>query len=267
MKEQLWSNIERVRSASPLVHNITNFVVMNNTANALLAVGASPIMAHAHEEIEEMVGLAGSCVINIGTLDKFWVQSMMSAVVAAKKLKKPWILDPVGAGATSYRNHVISSLIQFDPTVIRGNASEIMSIAYQNTISKGVDSTNQSTEAIEAALLLQGQTGAVICISGSRDFIISDQSIVKLSNGHPLMAKVTGMGCTATAIIGAFCALPDITPLDATVSAMALMGVAGEIAAAKASGPGTMQLNFLDALYNITMNDFTSRLKISNESI
>lgn len=267
MKEQLWNNIQRVRAVNPLVHNITNYVVMNNTANALLAVGASPIMAHAHEEIEEMVGLAGSCVINIGTLDKFWVQSMLSAVIAAKKHKKPWVLDPVGAGASAYRNHVISSLIQSEPTVIRGNASEIMSMSYQNTTSKGVDSSNQSNEAIEAALLLQGQTSAVICISGPKDFIISDKSIVKLSNGHPLMAKVTGMGCTATAIIGAFCALPDLTPLDATVSAMALMGVAGEIAAAKASGPGSMQLHFLDALYSITMNDFTSRLKISYESI
>lgn len=266
MKEQLWKNVVAVREQSPLVHSITNYVVMNNTANALLAAGASPIMAHAHPEMEDMVSIIGALVINIGTLDEYWVESMQLAIAKAEELGKPWVLDPVGAGATPYRNEVLHQLTTgFKPTVLRGNASEIMSVAKVSSKTKGVDSTHQSNEALNAAISLANTLNAVVCISGAVDLIVSKENVVALKNGHPLMAKVTGMGCTATVLIGAFCAL-GIDPFEATASAMALMGVAGELAAEKAAGPGSFQMHFLDALYSITEEQFMQRLQVKEHA-
>ncbi|GAB3176265.1 hydroxyethylthiazole kinase [Telluribacter humicola] len=263
MKEQLWTNVLAVREQSPLVHSITNYVVMNNTANALLAAGASPIMAHAHPEMQDMVSIVGALVVNIGTLDEYWVESMKRAVTKAEEVGTPWVLDPVGAGATPYRNNVVNLLTtQFKPTVIRGNASEIMSVARVSVQTKGVDSTHESNEALDAATSLANTLDSVVCISGATDLIVSKERLLALENGHPMMARVTGMGCTATALIGAFCALPKVTPFEATASAMALMGVAGELAAEKATGPGSFQVHFLDALYAVTKEQFMERLHV-----
>lgn len=264
MKEQLWKNILAVREQSPLVHSITNYVVMNNTANALLAAGASPIMAHAHPEMNDMVSIVGALVINIGTLDEYFVKSMHLAINKANALGKPWVLDPVGAGATPYRNDVLEELLQFRPTIIRGNASEIMALAkkHQST-TKGVDSTHQSTEAMEAAAILCQHFGSVVCISGATDIIVSAGKTVKLSNGHPLMARVTGLGCTATALTGAFVAVNPHSPVEATASAMALLGVAGELAAEHSKGPGSLQVNLLDILHSINKEEFMARVKVS----
>lgn len=262
MKEQLWKNIRTVKEKSPLVHNITNYVVMNNTANALLAVGASPVMAHGHREVSDMAAIAGALVINIGTLEEYWVESMRIAIQSAKNNHTPWILDPVGAGATPYRNKVLEELVRHNPSVIRGNASEILALVHNNNSTKGVDSTRQSEEALDAAEELSKFTSAVVCVSGATDLVVYQGKSIGLSNGHPLMAKVTGMGCTASALIGAFCAVNPDNPFEATLSAMALMGIAGEMAAEKSSGPGTLQLHLLDALYNITEEDFQQRLKL-----
>jgi len=261
MKTKIWNYIEAVRNSSPLVHSITNYVVMNNTANALLAAGASPIMAHAHAEMKEMVSIAGSLVINIGTLDEYWVQSMQIAITQAEALKKPWILDPVGAGATPYRNSVLKEFIgTWHPSVIRGNASEIMSLAQMSAQTKGVDSLNQTEEAIGAAIHLNETTGAIICVSGATDSIIDQGRLVSLKNGDPLMAKVTGMGCTATALIAAFCAANPDELFESTIAAMALMGVAGELAAARSAGPGSLQMHFLDILSILTAEDLNRML-------
>jgi len=262
MKEQLWQNILYVRKNSPLVHNITNYVVMNNTANALLASGASPIMAHAHEEVKSVVAISSALVINIGTLDNYWAESMLLAAEQANDLGKPWILDPVGAGATAYRNEVLAKLIMLKPDVIRGNASEIMSLANHNISgTKGVDSIHQSSEAISAAKSLHEHTGSIICVSGATDIILGNGQKVLIANGNPLMGKVTGLGCTASALIGAFIGtIPD--KLEATVSAMALLGIAGEIAAENAAGPASLQLQLIDKLYNISETEFYQLLKI-----
>ncbi|WP_187263254.1 hydroxyethylthiazole kinase [Pontibacter beigongshangensis] len=262
MKDQLWKTVQAVRTNSPLVHNITNYVVMNNSANALLAAGASPVMAHAHSEIEAMVGIASALVINIGTLDEYWVESMRRAVLQAESLHKPWVLDPVGAGATPYRNRVLEELLKHKPTVIRGNATEILALVSSSTGTKGVDSTNESTEALAAAQELSRTTGAVVCVSGAIDLMVQGEQWLSLSNGHNLMARVTGMGCTASALIGACCAVTADQPLMATAAAMALMGVAGELAAEKAEGPGTLQLHFLDLLYTMSEAVFMQRLKL-----
>lgn len=262
MVESLWNNILLVRKKSPLVHNITNFVVMNNTANTLLAIGASPIMAHAHSEIDEMTNLCGSLVINIGTLDEYWDQSMLTAAKKANQLNKPYVIDPVGAGATHYRDRILTQLIALRPTAIRGNASEILALAkFNKTKTKGVDSTAESLEAIEAAVHINKQFGAIVCISGETDIIISENRKILIRNGNPLMTKVTGLGCSATAIIGAFIAVIE-NKTEAVAAATALIAIAGEIAAKTAKGPGTLQLLLLDKLYNITKNEFMSHINL-----
>lgn len=242
---------KKVKHQCPLVQSITNYVVMNNTANALLSLGASPIMAHAKSEMEDMVSIIGALVINIGTLDEYWVESMLLAAEKAKSLSKPIILDPVGAGATAYRNQTLTQLIQVGPNIIRGNASEIMSLASVNIHTKGVDSTNTSDEALDAGKRLSNQTGAIVCISGEVDYITHGKKTAKVKNGNPMMAKVTGMGCTASAIVGAFAAVEEDL-FTATIAAMTVMGVAGDMAAEKSEGPGTLQLHFYDALYQLT---------------
>jgi len=263
MEHNLWKHIETVRAQSPLVHNITNFVVMNNTANALLAVGASPIMAHAHSEVQDMTSICQSLVINIGTLDEYWVKSMLLAAEKAHQLSKPWILDPVGAGATSYRNYTISALLGYKPTVIRGNASEIMALAKDNTNpTKGVDSTAESNEAILAAKMIADEYETLVCISGKTDIIVGKDTLIYLDNGDALMTKVTGLGCSSTAVIGAFISVIE-NKVEALTAAMALFSIAGELAAKQSAGPGSLQVHLLDKLHNIIQEEFLQTLKIS----
>ncbi len=275
MEKTLWKHVGRVREASPLVHNITNFVVMNNTANAVLAVGASPVMSHAHSEVEAMVGICGAVVVNIGTLDEYWAETMLRAAREAVRLCKPWVFDPVGAGATPYRDEVSAALLALRPTVIRGNASEIMAVATatanlatQNMrgstpVTKGVDSTAESTEAIEAARRLSREFGSVVCVSGETDIIVSGERTVLVHNGSTLMTRVTGLGCSASAVTGAFVAVGGDT-LEVVAAATALFAICGEIAAEDAPGPGTLQVALLDKLHNITGGEFAARLNIES---
>ncbi|PZR29007.1 MAG: hydroxyethylthiazole kinase [Citrobacter freundii] len=263
MEKILWQHVQAVKQQSPLVHNITNYVVMNNTANALLAAGASPIMAHAHEEVEELVKICQSLVINIGTLSPYWVDAMALAVRKAQALQKPWVLDPVGAGASTYRNETLSMLLQHKPTVIRGNASEIMSLAKTNvSATKGVDSTANSNEAIDAAVSLHNTYGSVVCISGATDIIVGSSGNIFLMNGHPLMTKVTGLGCSASAIIGGFLCITK-NPTEAVAAAMSLLAVSGELAAKNADGPGSLQVMILDKLHNVSEKEFMETIRLS----
>lgn len=262
MEKILWDHILQVREQSPLVHNITNYVVMNNTANALLAAGAAPVMAHAHAEVAEMTGICQALVINIGTLDEYWVESMLLAARTAAGSGTPWVLDPVGAGATAYRDRTLAELLALKPTVIRGNASEIMALARHNTSrTKGVDSTAGSREAIAAARYLQQHFAEVVCISGKTDIIISRSEDIYLDNGAALMTRVTGLGCSATALIGAFIAV-IADKRAAVAAAMALLGIAGELAARDAAGPGTLQLAILDKLYQLSAAEFEQTIRL-----
>jgi len=255
-------SIEEIRARSPLIHNITNYVVMNTTANALLALGASPVMAHAEEEVRDMVALAGALVVNLGTLSPPWVKSAFIAAEEAAALKVPFIIDPVGAGATSYRTKTFRDLINaFPPTVIRGNASEIRALSTDSATTKGVDSTDPSYRAIDAAFRLAGLSGSVICISGETDYVVHKTNVVQVRNGHPMMSRVTGLGCTASALCGAFAAVqPDAA--RAVTEAMAVMGIAGELAAKGAPGPGTLQFRLIDALYRLGESDIRERLNV-----
>jgi hydroxyethylthiazole kinase len=261
---EIYKSIEIIREKSPVVHNITNYVAMNNTANALLALGASPVMAHAQEEVEEMVNIASALIINIGTLSKPWIYSMLKALSQAQKNNIPIVLDPVGAGATTYRTQTSRELINSKPpTIIRGNASEIMALADNASKTKGVESAHASDAAIVTAQKLSDTYKCVVCISGQTDYIIQSKQIMKVKNGHPLMTKVTGLGCTASALCGAFAAV-EKSPFAATVKAMAVMGIAGEMAASVAAGPGSLQTHFLDILYHLSERDISQRLKVED---
>ncbi|MGP8154704.1 MAG: hydroxyethylthiazole kinase [Smithella sp.] len=261
---EIYKSIELIRSQSPVVHNITNYVVMNNTANALLAIGASPVMAHAEEEVEEMVNIASALVINIGTLSQSWINSMFKAARQARKKGIPVILDPVGVGATAYRTSTARDLINSEPpSVIKGNASEIMALYDDKSRTKGVDSATSSEVSIDIARKLSEIHKCVICVSGATDYIVDKEKIMKIKNGHPLMSRVTGLGCTAAALCGAFAAV-EKQPFVATAEAMAVMGIAGEIATGVAAGPGSLQTHFLDYLYRLSEDDIIRRLKVED---
>jgi hydroxyethylthiazole kinase len=258
----IWEDLRRIREEKPLVHNITNYVVMNTTANTLLAIGASPVMAHAVEEAAEMAGSARALVINIGTLSAPWVKAMLLAGKEAGRRNIPVILDPAGSGATRYRTLTARRLIrEIRPAVIRGNASEIVSLVRSGPGTSGVDSRHTPDEVLEDARSLSRSAGCVVSVSGPVDIIVSGDAIARVANGHPMMTKVTGMGCAASAITGAFLAV-NPSPLRAAAHAMALMGIAGEITAERAEGPGSFQARFLDVLYGIRESDIVERVKL-----
>ncbi|HRD01567.1 MAG TPA: hydroxyethylthiazole kinase [Candidatus Saccharicenans sp.] len=260
--ETVISDLNKIRSQAPLVHNITNYVAMNITANALLSIGASPVMAHALEEVEDMVKLASAVVINIGTLSPAWVEAMVRAMETAAEKKIPVVLDPVGAGATSYRTETARYLVGTGQTaIIRGNASEIKALVEAGTRTKGVDSLESSQAALEASYQLSKKFGVVVSVSGPVDYVVKDADIIGVANGHPLMPLVTGLGCTATALTAAFAAInPDY--LQAAAGAMAVMGLAGELAGESCAGPASFQVAFLDWLYRLSDKEISARLKI-----
>ena len=264
MAQKAAENLGRLRERKPLVHNITNFVVMNYTANALLACGASPVMAHALEEVEEMVSLAGALVLNIGTLSPAWIEAMLKAGKRANALQVPVILDPVGAGATRLRTDSARRLIErLSLRVIRGNASEILSLAENRRDSrpKGVDSVHAVDEAAEAAAGLARDLRTTLVITGAVDLITDGERICRVLNGHEMMGYVTGTGCTATAIIGAFLAV-ETNPVDAAATALSYFGLAGEMAAARSVGPGSFQTALLDALYGMDSEELRAGARI-----
>ena len=249
-KQSFIGDCAAIRKSSPLVHNITNYVAMEINANALLAIGASPLMSFCPEEMEEIVSIASALVVNIGCLDRHEIEGMKIAAATAHRLGKPWVLDPVGAGASKIRTQTCIDLIrESHPTIIRGNASEIMVLAGQDIISRGVDSNNSSSDAEAGARALAKRTGAAVSVSGAVDYITDGQREGRISNGSPLMGRITAMGCTASAVTGAFAAV-DGDAFKAAWNAMAMMGVAGDKAAAACSGTGSMGVAFMDALSN-----------------
>lgn len=237
---------------------------MNITANALLALGASPVMAHAGEEAGEMAALARSLVINIGTLSTPWIAAMFKAGGVAKANGRPIVLDPVGAGATTFRTYTARGLLdELSPAIVRGNASEIRALAYDERSTRGVDSVHEPEDAAGAAEALSTRHRCVVVTSGAVDLVLSGGTASRIFNGHPMMSRVTGMGCTASALAGAFAAV-NPSAHDAAVNAMAVMGIAGELAAAHSQGPGTFLHRFLDALYLLDESQIRDRLKVQD---
>ncbi len=256
------SALEKLRQQKPLVVNITNYVVMNNSANALLAIGASPIMAHSRQEMAEMMSFCGALVINIGTLDSMWIERMYYAVEQANMNGKPIVLDPVGCGASQLRIQTARRIAELAKVlIIRGNASEIIALAGEASNGKGVDAQDSSDSAIQAANYLVEQYHCNVVISGESDHVISEGHHLVLKNGSPLMPLVTGTGCSLSALTGAFAAVGEYSG----VAAAAVMSIAGEIAAELSAGPGSLQVNLLDALYQLDEQTIRQRINLFNQ--
>ncbi|MDF1760807.1 MAG: hydroxyethylthiazole kinase [Coxiellaceae bacterium] len=243
---------------SPLVLNITNLVVMNTTANMLLALGASPLMAHATEELDEMASIADSLVLNIGTLDQHWLSAMQQAQNKAIELRKPVIFDPVGAGASHMRTQAAQHILQTGVTVVRGNASEILALTDNSFHARGVDSQHSSEHAIQAAQHLTQQYNCCVVISGEADYVCSKGAMQRVTGGDEMLTRITGMGCSATALIAAFAAL-ESDPMHACINAMTVMKMASEQATTTANGPGSFYTALLDAIYSITEDELNTR--------
>ena len=258
------TTLREVRERKPLVHQITNYVVMNETANATLALGALPVMAHAPEEVEEMVGLASALVLNIGTLSEHWIEAMLIAGRAAGARGIPVVLDPVGAGATAYRTDTARRILdQVDVTVLRGNAGEVATLVGADAEVRGVESIASGLEPAQLARQAAEQLGLVASVTGPADHVSDGDRTLAVANGHPLLAAVTGTGCISSALTGCFLAAKPGEPLEAAAEALAALGVAAEDAAAGAEGPGTFHARLYDALAALDPDTLDGRARIS----
>lgn len=241
----------RMRETAPLVQCITNYVAMNIAANVLLATGASPAMVHAEEEAGEFAAIAGALTINIGTLSPAWVAGMRAAIGGASAAGKPWVLDPVACFATVLRQQTAAELLALHPTVLRGNASEIIALAGGQGSGQGVDSRDPVEQAEGAARTLAVKHGSIVAVTGAVDYVTDGTRAVRISGGSALMPKVTALGCSLTALVGAFTAVAPNEPFEATVAALATFAAAGEIAERGTGGPGSFAVQFLDALHGL----------------
>lgn len=239
--------LERLRHRRPLVHCLTNHVVKNFTANALLALGAAPAMVEHPEEAAEFAGMADALLVNLGTLDESQAIAIPEAVAAAVAAGKPWVLDPVAVGPLGVRTRLALDLLSQRPALIRGNASEIIALAGQGSHGRGVDSGDAAERAIDAARNLARQTRGVVLVTGAVDYITDGTVLGSCANGHILLTRVTGVGCAQGAIAAA-CAVVGKSMVEAAVAAAVIVGVAGEMAARHSSRPGSFQVEFLDAL-------------------
>jgi hydroxyethylthiazole kinase len=258
--------LAEIRARRPLIHQITNYVVMNDTANVTLHIGASPVMAHALGEVEEMVRYAGALVLNIGTLEPAWIEAMVAAGRQANASGVPVVLDPVGVGATRLRTDAVEEILSaVRVDVVRGNAAELSSIAGLAAEIRGVDSVSADDPA-RAARVVAGRTGGAAVVSGAVDHVADATRSASIANGHPLMGAITGSGCMATSLVGSFRAVVD-DPFVAAAAAMIAFGIAGEIAAERSAGPGTFRQNLMDAVYLLDADAIRSRARVELEAV
>jgi len=257
------ATLRTVRERRPLVHQITNYVVMNETANATLALGALPVMAHAREEVEEMVGIASALVLNIGTLSPAWVEAMFAAGAAATARGIPVVLDPVGVGATEYRTNTARRLLDVvEVTVLRGNPGEVATLVGAEAEVRGVESIAAGLDPRELAREAARRLGVVASVTGPVDHVSDGERLLAVANGHELLAAVTGTGCMSSAITGCFLAADPGNSLAAAAGALAAFGVAAEDAARQASGPGTFHALLYDALAALDPATLDGRARI-----
>lgn len=242
-----------LRAQNPLVHCITNYVAMNVAANVVLAAGASPAMVHAVEEVGEFTPICGALTINIGTLSAPWATSMRAAAEAATTAGVPWVLDPVAHFISGFRRDVAQELLAMGPAIVRGNASEIMALAGQSGAGKGADSGDSVADAEGAARALAMAFDTVVAVTGSVDFVTDGTREARLAGGSAIMPKVTALGCAQTALMGAYAAVGPA--FDAAQATLAHFNVAGAWAEQAAKGPGSFQVQFLDALARVEPQD------------
>ena len=258
------TTLRELRERKPLVHQVTNYVVMNETANATLALGALPVMAHAREEVEEMVGLAGALVLNIGTLSPHWVDAMLAAGMAANAAGIPVVLDPVGAGATRYRTDTARRILEgVKVAVLRGNAGEVATLVGVDSEVRGVESITVGGEPADLARAAARNLDLVASVTGPVDHVSDGRRVLAVANGDELLAHVTGTGCMSSALTGCFLAVKREAPLEAAAEALAAFGVAAEDAARGAEGPGTFHVGLYDALAALDPDTLDGRAKIS----
>lgn len=256
------SLLSEVRSKRPLVHHITNYVTVNDCANVTICVGAAPVMAHSIDEVAEMVSMAGALVLNIGTLDAAQVGSMQRAGQRANELGIPIILDPVGAGATRFRTNTVFRLFnELDIAVIKGNAGEIATLAGAEGEVRGVDSYGVKGDPVQIAKDLAQKLGTTVVVSGATDIVSDGTRTLLVDNGHELMGKVSGTGCMAASVTGAFAAVSNDRVVS-TAAALAVFGLAGEKAALRSIGPASFKQALLDELYNLTPEDLAKGAKV-----
>jgi hydroxyethylthiazole kinase len=257
-------SLARIRTQRPLVHQVTNFVVMNETANATLALGALPVMAHAREEVAEMAAAAGALVLNIGTLTVEWVESMIIAGTAAVAAGVPVILDPVGAGATSLRTRSAQRILaEVGVSIVRGNAAEIAVLAGRDAAIRGVESVGDELDVAELATAAAAALGCTVAVTGPVDAVSDGHDTLRVANGDRMLASVTGTGCIASALTGCFAAVNRDQPLRAATEALVALGVAGEDAAQQSRGPGSFHVALYDALYALSPTTIDARARVS----
>jgi hydroxyethylthiazole kinase len=256
------ADLAAIREQKPLVHQITNYVVMNETANATLSLGALPVMAHAIEEVEEMASVAGALVLNIGTLSAHWIEAMLLAAKAANAANAPVVLDPVGAGATRLRTETAKRILdEAEIAVVRGNAAEVATLAGREAEIRGVESIGAADSGAELAKTASSALGCVASVTGPVDHVSDGKRTIAVANGDALLGTVSGTGCMSTAITGCFLAVAS-TPLEAAAEALVAFGVAAEDAAVGAKGPGSFHVALYDALYNLDPGTLDSREKV-----
>ncbi|GEO83684.1 MULTISPECIES: hydroxyethylthiazole kinase [Alphaproteobacteria] len=243
--------LDEMRATAPLVQCITNYVAMNIAANVLLAAGGSPAMVHAQEEAGEFAGFAGALTVNIGTLSPTWVDGMKAAIGGAVAARRPWVLDPVAHFATGFRRKVTADLLALGPTVVRGNASEIIALAGGVSSARGVDSRDPVEQAEEAARWLAHKQRCIVAVTGATDLVTDGNRATRIEGGSPLMPKVTALGCSLTCLVGAYAAIRPQDPFGATVAALTHFAVAGEQAGKQSPGPGSFAVGFLDLLAEV----------------
>jgi Hydroxyethylthiazole kinase, sugar kinase family len=257
--------LDAMRARNPLVQCITNYVAMNIAANVLLAAGASPAMVSDAEEAREFAGIAGALTVNIGTLSEPFVAGMREAIAGAQAAGRSWVLDPVACQATGYRKRIAAELLALKPTIIRANASEVLSLAGESSRGQGVDGKDSVTLAEDAARWLAGQTGGVIAVTGAVDFVTDGRRDAWIEGGSALMPLNTALGCSLTGLCGAYAAVTG-DPFDAAVAALVHFAVAGQRAEQRAAGPGSFGPRFLDALNAVTPADLASAVVRHAES-
>lgn len=253
--------LAKLRAEPPLVQCITNYVAMNVAANVLLAAGASPAMVSDAEEAGEFARIAGALTVNIGTLSSPFVAGMRAAIEGAQAVGRPWVLDPVACQATALRRRTSADLVALKPTIVRGNASEILSLVGEASQGQGVDGRDSVTAAEDGARWLAHETGGVVAVTGEVDFVTDGRRAARIGGGSPWMPMNTALGCSLTCLCGAYAAVAR-DPFDATVEALAHYAVAGKRAHEGAAGPGSFAPRFLDALQAVTPEALATEAEI-----
>lgn len=257
-----WGTLEQLRARRPLVHVITGFVAADLTANLLLAAGARVVMAQDKNEAEDFVALADALSLNLGILTAERAEPMVAAARFAVELGRPWVLDPVAVGASEERRALAKRLAGLQPTIVRGNAAEILALAEEEGAPPvGLDGPIESAEALDAAQKLARATGALVAVCGAIDYVTDGARLAAVANGHDLMTRVTGMGSALAALMAACCAVEE-DALTAASHALAMLGLAGELAAEEAAGPASFRAGLIDRLYGLDRESLEAGARI-----